>query len=130
MDIKKLTSDINKWRIEHQDNRYIREQILLNLKEEAGISTDITNWLIPHLFVTTKQGKRKMYAPSKNPIHFSVLEKIIEKRNSKKRKSSKDPIMALKEQGYIIQKPVGFNEELFKKENPELYKKYVIYEEY
>lgn len=38
--------------------------------------------------------------------------------------------MALKEQGYIIQKPVGFNEELFKKENPELYKKYVIYEEY
>lgn len=55
MDIKKLTSDINKWRIEHQDNRYIREQILLNLKEEAGISTDITNWLIPHLFVTTNR---------------------------------------------------------------------------
>lgn len=133
---KELCEKINRFRMENQKEIFDRNSLSLKLRE-IGVRDSIISRLITKGFIPFEaNGCTRMYMMSPDPIPYSVINSLYEEEKAYGRKwsknhyTSKDPIALLKEQGYIIQKPVGFNEELFKKENPELYKKYIIYEEY
>lgn len=81
------------------------------------------------------RGRHVGYIFPYNPVHKSWFENWIYPKHSEKTQiSEKDKDFEsecaayLKQQGYKLKRCIGFDEESFKKDYPQLYQKYLIYE--
>ena len=132
-----LTESLNKFRMEHQSKTYNREEILEILKS-LGFSLAICNSILGKGYIPSERvGKAKLYSFGKDPIHKSQIESLYKSnniRNNAYREKShiltkeEEALELLQSKGYQIRKVKGFDVERFQKENPVLYKKYLIYE--
>lgn len=139
VNIKEMTGRLNQLRVNNQDKLYTRPQILEDLKG-LGFSSQISQAILT-LVSSRKEGKHCFYQFGKDPIHFSKLNEIYQRfrdygRKSKSKAKSvakpfnqQEAIQQLQAAGYQIRKCVGFDEARFKSENPELYQKYLKYED-
>lgn len=139
INVEELIQSLNKLRIDSQGKSYTNEEIIETLKA-IGLNKVVCGYLIS-TFPYEKIGPQKLYSFPKEPIHKSVLHGIYNKLNKSSMKSynkTKKTLMEntseevalelLQAKGYQIRKLVGFDMEKFQKENPTLYKKYLIYE--
>ena len=78
-----------------------------------------------------KSGKNasKLYSFMDSPLNIKQMENLSISSSTKSKFNEKEAIHQLQIQGFKVLKPIGFDEEKFRKENPELYKKYLIYDE-
>lgn len=106
----------------------------------------ISRWIItkmlqnPTFFTKVKregQGKCIGYMFQHDPIHINIFknwlkdQKSISSKKEEVKKTStleEDCVAYLRNQGYVLQKCVGFDESAFKKDYPQLYQKYLRYE--
>jgi hypothetical protein len=119
------------------------EEVIKILKEN-GISETISKRMLRNstLFIRYKRenaGKGLHYGyiwPS-TPIHINLVRNFLyppveEKKtiSSKKDMSFEEECAEyLRKQGYQLKKCIGFDEDTFKKDYPQIWKKYLIYEE-
>ena len=131
-----LTESLNKFRMEHQSKTFTREELIEALYG-IGFNRSIAGTIIAKFIPSEKMGTSKLYSFGREPIHKSSIEAIYRKFASygTPTKKSATPvsdeeslISKMKEMGYQVRKIVGFDMERFQKENPVLYKKYLIYE--
>lgn len=145
INVREMTGRLNQLRVNNLDKLYTHNQLFEDLRQ-IGFATTIAQAIVGTLIPSEKIGRNKFYQFSKDPIHFSKLEEIYKKfRNysNKSRAKRKDlpkstkceeiseekAIQRLRGAGYQIRKCVGFDEARFKEENPELYQKYLKYED-
>lgn len=131
-----LTQRLNSFRISHQDGRFTYPQVL-DVLQGLGFSKTISQALAAKL-PSEMMGANKIYKFGNQPIHKSEIEAIYKrmasyaKKTYKEKKSpfnQEDAVSKLQKLGYQIRRPIGFDEERFRKECPELYLKYQKYEE-
>lgn len=108
-------------------------------------------------FPSVKIGREKLYEMPKQPIYYKIVEGAYKRHNSnvkrlrnKKKESAttlpelpveqpiqqpepqilstEQTISMLKAEGYKVMKPLRFDEENFRRDHPELYQEYLIYE--
>ena len=137
LDYQNLTERINKFRMEHLSQTYTYPELMKVLKN-LGISSVYASMLLSsNIIPREKVGKAYLYSFGKDPIHRATIENLyinrrVWNKNKKAEKSPSSPeeesISHLQSLGYQIRKPVGFDLERFKKENPVLFKKYLKYE--
>ena len=131
-----LTEKLNRFRMEHQSKTYTREELLKELKKLGMSSVYAQAFISKGVIPYEKVGKAYLYSFDSNPIHKSVVESVYYNRKTYRDKkvtievlSDEDKkVKAVKDLGYEVRKPVGFDMERFKKENPVLYKRYLKYE--
>ena len=116
------------------------KQEFFDLVRPIGIIRGIAELLIKEGAVRKRKvGTTIEVAFTDSPVYKGVFEKVYGEYRAARRISyhnSKKPVLSetqkaidlLKSQGYIIQKPVGFDEAKFKESNPELYSQYLTYE--
>jgi hypothetical protein len=133
----------NSVREANKGRKFSNEQVIKLLKE-AGISQSMAikiaaNNTLLQQFKREGMGRGKHigYIFPYNPIHKTWFENWIYPKHSEKPKISieKDENFEsecasyLKQQGYQLKKCIGFDEDAFKKDYPQLWSKYLIYEE-
>ena len=114
-----------------------------NFLTKEGISRWIVTKMLqnPTFFTKVKreggQGKCIGYMFQSNPVHISLFknwlkdQKSVSSKKEEVKKTStleEDCVVYLRNQGYILQKCVGFDEKAFKEDYPQLYQKYLRYE--
>lgn len=138
IDIKQVCEAYNTARVQNQGKKFSPEkakQVLINF----GISGNLAKKMISNstLFQRSQRenqgkGNFKCLIFPYSSIHITWFENWIYpvKKEEKKQFSSFEEECAeyLKNQGYELKKCLGFDEERFAKENPEMYKSYLIYE--
>ena len=117
----------------------------------SRISSNVA--IVVHLmksFPSVKIGRERLYEMPEKPIYIGVMETAYRKHNAavkrlrNKKKNAEPPVLSvipepqilsteqtiamLKAEGYKVMKPLRFNEEAFKKDYPELYENYLVYE--
>ena len=136
---EELTGALNKFRMEHQNKTFSREELVKSLKE-IGFNGNIAQRILSFI-PSEKIGTAKLYTFGKEPIHKSQVEGIYRKEakiraksaakirsNSLEASAEEAALSLLQSKGYQIRKVVGFDLERFQKENPILYRKYLKYE--
>ena len=116
-----------------------REQVI-NILKENGISGALAIKMTQSstLFTTYKRencgrGKHIGYIWPTTPIYVSIFRNWLypsQKDNAPKKDMSFEEECAeyLRKQGYQLKKCIGFDEDAFKKDYPQLYEKYLMYE--
>lgn len=112
-----------------------------DLLSKEGISRWIVTKMLqnPTFFTKVKrEGKGKCvgYIFQHDPVHISIFKNWLKDQKSVSKKEETKKTLTLEEecvqylanQGYVLQKCVGFDEESFKKDYPQLYQKYLKYE--
>lgn len=140
VNVMELTEKLNRFRMEHPDKTFTREELKESLLG-LGFNSQIEGAITPKFFPYEKIGSSRIYTMPKQPIHKSAIEGVYEKfrnlssksRESRKLKtvsenSEEAALALLASKGYQIRKCVGFDLERFQKEQPILYKKYLKYE--
>ena len=140
-----MTGKLNQLRMNNLDKLYTHDQLFDELRQ-LGFAVTTAQAIISSLVPSEKIGRNKFYQFSKDPIHVTKLEEIYKRSRNytskyrEKRKGSpkptpkptisqEDAIKCLQSSGYQIRKCVGFDEARFKEEHPELYRKYLKYED-
>ena len=139
---EEISAKYNSVRDANKGKKFSNEQVIKLLKE-AGISQSMSikiaaNNTLLQQFKREGMGKGKHigYIFPYNPVHKTWFENWIYPKHSEKPKISieKDENFEsecaayLKQQGYQLKKCVGFDEETFKRDYPQLWSKYLIYE--
>lgn len=139
---EEISAKYNSVRDAYKGRKLSNEQVIKLLKE-AGISQSMSikiaaNSTLLQQFKREGMGKGKHigYIFPYNPVHKTWFENWIYPKHSEKPKISIDKdenfesecAAYLKQQGYQLKKCVGFDEETFKKDYPQLWSKYLIYE--
>ena len=136
---KSLCEAYNTARQELVGRKLIGENIY-DIFAKKGVSKWVISKMlqVPTLFTKVQReggrGKCVGYMFSYNPVHISWFENWLPKQSSMKKEESKqttleeDCIKYLQNQGYKLQKCVGFDEERFRKEHPDIYQRYLKYE--
>ena len=114
-----------------------------DLFKKEGISLWIVERMLqnPTFFTKVKReggkGKCVGYMFQYNPVHINLFknwlkdQKSVSSKKEEVKKTStleEDCVVYLHNQGYILQKCVGFDEKAFKEDYPQLYQKYLRYE--
>ena len=108
----------------------------------ALVKKDIPKWIVtrmlqvPTLFTKAqREGKKGGYMFSYSPVNIAWFEKWFPEQHTRKAKETpkqttmeEDCVEYLLGQGYKLQKCVGFDEERFRKEHPDIYQRYLKYE--
>lgn len=150
INVREMTGKLNQLRVNNSDKLYTHNQLFEDLRQ-IGFATTIAQAIVGTLIPSEKIGRNKFYRFSKDPIHFSKLEEIYRKfrnysnKSRAKRKNvslpaerggkceiefnQQEAIQKLQAAGYQIRKCVGFDEARFREEHPELYRKYLKYED-
>ena len=141
LDSKELTADFNSVAQKHKGETFLAED-LNKLLEKYFNRSLIYAMKRANLFMVVQTGTNKLYQFKEEPLYFQKMDKILsdwrDKVHNKKQSSvGEEPVLdereraiaLLKREGIVMKKCVGFNEQLFAKENPELYQRYLIYEE-
>lgn len=117
---------------------------VIEILKSFGISENLSRRMIQNatLFerfthkVEGKKGNFKALRFSYNPVHISFFKNWLVKKDSNPVKPTnntttsleEDCVKYLKEAGYQLRKCIGFDEDTFSKDYPELYQKYLRYE--
>ena len=132
----------NSVREANKGKKFSNEQVIRLLKE-AGLSGNMATKIVANNTLLQQfrregqgRGKHIGYIFPYNPIHKSWFENWIYPPRSEKPKISverdenfeSECAAYLKQQGYQLKKCVGFDEDAFKKDYPQLWSKYLIYE--
>ena len=139
---EEVSARYNLVRDKNKGKKFSNEQVIKLLKE-AGLSGVMASKIVANPTLLQKfkregmgRGNHIGYMFPYNPIHKTWFENWIYPPHSEKSKvSEKDADFEsecatyLKQQGYQLKKCVGFDEESFKKDYPQLWSKYLIYEE-
>jgi hypothetical protein len=114
-----------------------------NILRSAGLSGNMARRIMhePTLLVPIRRenagkGNYKGYVFPCTPIHISWFQNWLTKKKEETPKISAEKdenfeeecATYLKQQGYKLRKCVGFDEDAFKKDYPQLWSKYLIYE--
>ena len=112
-----------------------------NILHSSGLSGNMARRIMrePTLLVPVKRenagkGNYKGYVFPSTPVHISWFENWLNKKKDNQKVYKKDENFEkecadyLKQQGYQLKRCVGFDEDSFKKDYPQLYQKYLIYE--
>lgn len=139
---EEVSAKYNLVRDKNKGKKFSNEQVIKLLKE-AGLSKNMAVRIAANSTLLQQfrregcgRGKHIGYTFPYNPIYKTWFENWIYPPHSEKPKISieKDKdfesecAMYLKQQGYQLRKCMGFDEESFKKDYPEIYQKYLIYE--
>ena len=140
---EEVSAKYNSVRDKNQGKKFSNEQVIKLLKE-AGLSGNIAAKIAANNTLLQQfkregcgRGKHIGYIFPYNPIHKAWFENWIYPPHSEKPKVSverdkgfeSECATYLKQQGYQLKKLVGFDEESFKKDYPQIYQKYLIYED-
>lgn len=134
LDSLELTKRFNELRMKELGNIY-PVQAMSELIRSIGINGHIFNKLSQAgVFEKSKVGKRTMYKFSATPLYKDIMKDCCENYSAYTKKESKGlteeiAINFLKSKGYKVQKEDSFDLETLKKENPELYSRYIVYKE-
>ena len=139
---EEISAKYNLVRDRNQGKKFTNEQVIKLLKE-AGLSGSMSVKIVanPTLLQQFKRegmgrGKHIGYIFPYNPVHKTWFENWIYPKHSDKPKVSierdkdfeSECANYLKQQGYKLKRCIGFDEDSFKKDYPQLYQKYLIYE--
>ena len=138
--LEELTSIINGFRMQHQDDTFTSGELCKKLIE-LGFGKNVAYAIMLKAFPSTKMGQTVVYGIPKEPIHKSVIVGAIQKQRdhareyAHNRKYSQQPVVssldsalaAVQAAGYRVSKPI-FDYERFAKEHPEMVSKYTKYE--
>ena len=137
LNAKELTLEFNDLRLKNQGREFTGTQ-LNEFLHKYGFNDDLIYFMKKQdVFNVSKVSgsATKLYKFKEEPLYHRGMERIINDwRKTTNKKSPKSlseeevSIQNLKNKGYQIQKLIGFDESRFAKENPELYKKYLVYE--
>lgn len=142
INVESVCEAYNKARMQHIGHKQSPEQVKEILKS-VGISGSLCKKMLanPTLFNKSKReglgkGKFLCYIFSYQPVHVSWFKNWLYPPTEKKESSINKKGMSFEEecaqylrnQGYKLKKCVGFDEDAFKKDYPQLYEKYLIYE--
>ena len=138
LDPKELTADFNAVAQKHKCETFLAED-LNKLLEKYFSRSLIYAMKRANLFIVVRTGVNKLYQFKEEPLYFQKMDKILSdwRDHNKKQSVGEEPVLderekaiaLLKKEGIVMKKCIGFNEELFSKEHPELYRKYLMYEE-
>ena len=139
---EEVSAKYNLVRDKNKGKKFSNEQVIKLLKE-AGLSGVMASKIVANTTLLEKfkregmgRGNHIGYIFPYNPIHKSWFENWIYPPHSEKPKVSierdkdfeSECAAYLKQQGYQLKKCLGFDEESFKKDYPQIYQKYLIYE--
>lgn len=107
-----------------------RAEMLEELKTIGFSKTQISQLMEKGYIHREKSGKNasKLYSFMDSPLNIKQMENLSVS-STKSKFNEKEAIHQLQIQGFKVLKPIGFDEEKFRKENPELYKRYLTYEQ-
>ena len=138
---EEVSAKYNLVRDKNKGRKFSNEQVVKLLKE-AGISGNLATRIVANQTLLQQfkregmgRGKHIGYIFPYNPIHKTWFENWIYPPHSEKPKIPVDKDFEtecanyLKQQGYKLKKCLGFDEESFKKDYPQIWSKYLIYEE-
>lgn len=139
---EEVSEKYNSVRDKYKGRKFSNEQVIKLLKE-AGLSKNMAVKIAANSTLLQQfkregcgRGKHVGYIFPYNPIYKSWFENWIYPKHSEKPKISieKDKDFEsecaayLKQQGYQLKKCIGFDEESFKRDYPQIWSKYLIYE--
>lgn len=141
MDYKELTRKLNEFREKsRKESRTFTSSQLYEELEKIGFNASISK-RVAAFMEFEKIGTAKLYSMPEKPIHQTRIEtlykeaqkshkKYIAKRDRVKSEdmTEKEALAILVKKGYRIKKAVKFDLERFMVEQPEMYRKYCIYE--
>lgn len=136
IDVEKLCESYNNVRTAYAGRTGSPSWIATKLKE-SGISNSLCKRILrePTLIQMNQvhgqgRGNFKSCMFPHNPVHISWFKNWIYNKKATNQQLSFEEECSeyLKSQGYQLKKCVGFDEEAFKTDYPELYQKYLIYE--
>jgi len=140
---EEISAKYNSVRDKNKGRKFSNEQVIKLLKE-AGLSGNMAVKIAANSTLLQQfrregcgRGKHIGYIFPYNPIHKTWFENWIYPPHSEKPKVSieknkdfeSECAAYLKEQGYQLKKCIGFDEDAFKKDYPQIWSKYLIYEE-
>jgi len=139
---EEVSAKYNLVRDKNQGRKLSNEQVIKLLKE-AGLSGNIASRIVANTTLLQQfrregmgRGKHIGYIFPYNPVHKSWFENWIYPKHSENPKVpverdkdfESECAAYLKQQGYKLKRCLGFDEEAFKKDYPQLWEKYLIYE--
>jgi len=140
---EEISAKYNFVRDKNAGKKFTNEQVIKLLKE-AGLSGSMAVKIAANSTLLQQfkregmgRGKHVGYIFPYNPVHKTWFENwIYPPKHSEKPKISverdkdfeSECAAYLKQQGYQLKKCVGFDEEAFKKDYPQIWSKYLIYE--
>lgn len=140
INVEKVCAGYNAARTANAGRKMSREQVI-NILKENSISGVLAKRMVQSstLFTTYKRencgkGRHLGYIWPTMPIHVNIFRNWLypssQKDNTSKKNMSFEEECAdyLRKQGYQLKKCVGFDEDAFKKDYPQIYQKYLIYE--
>ena len=139
LDCKELTKEFNELRQNNLGKTFTGKE-LDQLLLKYGFSGYILAALKKQFaFDSYKVGNSKLFSFKKDPFHFDRMQDVLRYYNEHRTKhqpkgtpkeltEEEKAISLLRAQGYEMRKCIGFDLETFQKENPEMYKKYLLYE--
>lgn len=140
INLEKVCAAYNTARNENVGKKMPREMVI-NILKSHGISGSLAVKMTRNDTLFTRfqrencgKGKHIGFIWPSTPIHINILRKWlyppIEKQPETKKNLSFEEECAeyLRKQGYQLKKCVGFDEDAFKRDYPQLYEKYLIYE--
>lgn len=143
INVESVCEAYNKARMQHIGHKQSPEQVKEILKS-VGISGSLCKKMLSNstLFNKSKRenagkGRHLCYIFSYQPIHVSwfknwlypPIENKESSINKKDRSFEEECAAYLRNQGYKLKKCVGFDEDQFKADYPQLYQKYLIYQD-
>jgi hypothetical protein len=140
INVEKACASYNTARNLNAGKKMPREMVIKILKEN-GISESLAIRMSQNNTLFTKfkrencgRGKHIGYIWPSDPIHVRIFRNWlypVDKKTpatDKKLTFEEECAEYLRKQGYQLKKCVGFDEDAFKKDYPQLYEKYLIYE--
>lgn len=122
----------------------VGQKLVGNQVDELLSKNGVSKWIIkkmlqsPIFFTKVKrEGKGNCigYMFQYNPVNIHLFEtwlkdqkSVPSKKEEKKLSFEEECVQYLANQGYVLQKCIGFDESAFKKDYPQLYQKYLRYE--
>ena len=141
INVEKACAGYNTARNLNAGKKMPREMVIKILKEN-GISEALAIRMSKNNTLFTKfkrencgRGKHIGYIWPSDPIHINIFRNWlypVDKKNlqtNKKLSFEEECAEYLRKQGYQLKKCIGFDEDAFKKDYPQLWSKYLIYEE-
>ena len=141
INIEKVCAGYNTARQQNAGRKMSAEDVVKILKEN-GVSETTSKKMLKSSTLFTRFKREKAgrglhygYIWPNTPIHVSLIKGLLyppkeNPSNNKKDISFEEECAAyLRNQGYKLKKCVGFDEDAFKKAYPQLWSKFLIYEE-
>ena len=140
---EEVSAKYNSVRENNKGKKFSNEQVVKLLKE-AGLSGSMAAKIVANNTLLQQfkregmgRGKHIGYIFPYNPVHKTWFENWIYPKHSEKPRIPVDKdkdfesecAAYLKQQGYQLKKCVGFDEEAFKRDYPQIWSKYLIYKE-